>query len=106
MNNQTNSEKRAVAIKYNDEHDDVPVLLAIGEGNLAKKFVSAAEESGVPIVANHDTATLLSKVSIGDAIPESMYEVVARVLLFVSDVTRRYGNFETGYKIGANQMVK
>jgi len=84
--------KRAAAISYNHENDDAPVLAAFGEGYLAERIVSAAKESGVPVVEDPDAAALFSKASIGDEIPPEMYEVVARILVFIADVDRKYGS--------------
>jgi len=84
--------KRAAAISYDRENDEVPILAAFGEGYLADRIVSAARESGVPVVEDPDTAALFSKVSVGDEIPPAMYEVVARVLVFISEMDRKYGD--------------
>ena len=83
--------KRAAAIKYDPDDNNVPVLAAFGEGYLADKILSVARESGVPVVPDASLASLLSKVSIGDDIPPELYEVVAKVLVFVGEVDRGYG---------------
>ena len=82
--------KMAAAISYNQEHDDAPVLAAFGQGYMAEKIVAVARESGVHVVEDPDTAAMFSKISVGDEIPPDMYEVVARVLIFVSEIDRRY----------------
>ena len=83
--------KRAAAIKYDPDDNNVPVLAAFGEGYLADKILSVARESGVPVVPDPSLASLLSKVSVGDDIPPELYEVVAKVLVFVGEVDRGYG---------------
>jgi flagellar biosynthesis protein len=82
---------RAAAIKYEPGTDEVPVLAAFGEGYVAEKIVSVAKQAGVKIVEDPSLASMLSKMSVGDQIPEELYEVVARVLIFVSDVDKNYG---------------
>ena len=82
---------RAAAIKYDPQEHDAPVLAAFGEGYLAQKIVSLAMESGVPILPDPSLSSMLSKISIGDEISPEMYEAVARVLAFVSEVDRTYG---------------
>ena len=84
--------KRAAALSYDPEKDDAPILAAFGEGHLAEKIVEIAKESGVPIVPDPTLSSLLSKIGIGDEIPEELYEAVARVLLFVSEVDSNYGD--------------
>ena len=85
--------KRAAAISYNQEHDDAPVLAAFGQGYVAERIIASAMESDVPIVEEPSTADLLSKVSVGDEIPQEMYEVVANLLIFVAELDRKYGAY-------------
>jgi flagellar biosynthesis protein len=82
---------RAAAIKYDPGTDEAPILAAFGEGYVAEKIVSVAKQSGVKIVEDPSLASMLAKMSVGDQIPEELYEVVARVLIFVSDVDKKYG---------------
>jgi len=82
---------RAAAISYDPEEHDVPVLAAFGEGYMAQKIVSVAKESGVPILPDPNLSSMLSKISVGDEISPEMYEAVAKVLAFVSEVDRSYG---------------
>jgi len=83
--------QRAAAISYDPDKNDVPVLAAFGEGYLAQKIVEVARESGVPILPDPNLTSMLSKISVGDEISPDMYEAVAKVLVFVSEVDRRYG---------------
>jgi len=84
--------RRAAAISYDPEKNDAPVLAAFGEGHIAEKIVAVAKESGVPIVPDPSLSSMLSKISVGDEIPEELYEAVAKVLIFVSEVDRSYGD--------------
>jgi flagellar biosynthesis protein len=82
--------KRAAALRYDPDKDGAPVLTAFGEGYLADKIIETAEESGVPVVPDAALASLLAGVSVGDEIPEALYEVVARILIFVSEMDSGY----------------
>jgi len=82
---------RAAAISYDPAEHDAPVLAAFGEGYLAEKIVSVARESGIPILPEPNLTSMLSKISIGDEISPDMYEAVAKVLAFVSEIDRSYG---------------
>ena len=83
--------RRAAAISYDPTLHDVPILSAFGEGYLAQKIVEVAKESGVPILPDPSLSSMLSKISVGDEISPEMYEAVAKVLVFVSEVDRSYG---------------
>jgi len=85
------SVRRAAAITYDPGSQEVPVLAAFGEGHLAEKIISIAKESGIPVMPDPSLATMLSKISVGDEISPEMYEAVAKVLAFVGEVDRRYG---------------
>lgn len=84
--------KRAAAVSYDPESDAVPILSAFGEGYVAEKIIETAEEAGVPVVEDTDLASMLAKMSVGDEIPPSLYEVVAKVLVFVSELDQSYGS--------------
>ena len=83
--------RRAAAISYDPDVHDAPVLAAFGEGYVADKIVSVAKESGVPVIPDPNLSSMLSKISVGDEIPEELYEAVAKVLVFVSEIDRKYG---------------
>ena len=82
---------REAALSYDPEKDDAPVLAAFGEGHLAEKIISVAKESGIPIMTDPGLSSMLSKISVGDEIPEELYEAVAKILIFVSEIDRGYG---------------
>jgi type III secretion protein U len=71
----------ACALRYDEKGgDEAPVVVASGEGDLAARIAQAAVEAGVPIVRDVPLARALVELSIGDAIPEALYEVVAEIL--------------------------
>ncbi|MDR1590207.1 MAG: EscU/YscU/HrcU family type III secretion system export apparatus switch protein [Oscillospiraceae bacterium] len=82
--------RRAAALRYDPEKDGAPVLTAFGEGYLADKIVETAGEAGVPVVPDAPLVSLLAGVVVGEEIPEELYEVVARVLIFVSEMDSGY----------------
>jgi len=82
---------RAAAISYDPAEHDAPVLAAFGEGILAQKIIEVAMESGIPVLPDPNLTTMLSKISVGDEISPEMYEAVAKVLAFVSEIDRSYG---------------
>ena len=81
---------RAAAISYDPNEQDVPIMAAFGEGYLAKKIVEIAKESGIPVLPDPSLSSMLSKISVGDEISPELYEAVAKVLAFVSEVDNSY----------------
>ncbi len=77
--------ERAVAIKY-DSDLPAPFLIAKGEGRLADRIREIAREHDIPVSEDTATADLLYAVDVGDFIPEDLYAVVARLLVYAYQV--------------------
>lgn len=70
----------ATALKYSEEEELAPSVVAQGQGEMAKLIVEAARAYGVPIVRDVPVARALNELEIGDEIPEVLYEAVAEIL--------------------------
>lgn len=77
----SNLSKRAVALKY-DGDDIAPVIVATGMGDLAEKIVETAIENNVPIFEDNSLATLLSRLELGEEIPEELYKAVVDIYVY------------------------
>ena len=78
----TGHEERAVAIHYSEELP-APIILASGRGRMAEAIVRIAREKGITLVADSDLADALITLDVNSLIPESLYEVIATLLVFV-----------------------
>lgn len=80
----TNPTHYAVAIRYDPQIIDAPMVIAKGEGYLAQRIKDVAKDNGIHIVENKPLARMLyHNVDIGQAIPPELYQAVAEVLAFV-----------------------
>jgi len=80
----TNPTHYAVAIKYDPEVADAPIVVAKGEDYLAARIKEIARENKIEIVENKPLARMLyANVDIGQAVPPELYQAVAEVLAFV-----------------------
>jgi FlhB HrpN YscU SpaS Family. len=80
----TNPTHLAVAIKYDKDVADAPVLLAKGADYLALKIKEIAKEHNIEIVENKPLARMLYyNVEIGAEIPPELYQMTAEVLAYV-----------------------
>lgn len=80
----TNPTHLAVAIKYDKETNEAPVVIAKGADYLAEKIKERARENSVQIVENKPLARMLyHNVEIGAQIPPELYQMVAEVLAYV-----------------------
>ncbi len=88
----TNPVHLAVALAYDAEEMEAPVVVAKGAGPLAERIKQTAREHGVAIVENVWLArTLYESVEINAKIPEELYQAVAEVLAFVYRLRRAGG---------------
>ncbi|AQS57681.1 EscU/YscU/HrcU family type III secretion system export apparatus switch protein [Desulforamulus ferrireducens] len=81
--------KKAVALRYNQEADHAPKVVAAGQGPLAEHILQLAEENAVPVYEDAVLAEMLSHVSLGDEIPPELYSMIAEVLLFVYSLDKQ-----------------
>lgn len=82
-----NGRKKAAALKY-EENIVAPIVTASGIGYIADKIIEKAEENDVPIVYNKELSDLLCNVDIGENIPTDLYEAVAHIIAYVTDLDR------------------
>ena len=75
----------AVALQYN-ETLPAPLVIAAGRGAVAQAIMRVARESGVPLVADTALAASLIELDVNTLIPESLYQVIAELLVFVRDL--------------------
>jgi flagellar biosynthesis protein len=72
----------AVALHYNDDLP-APIVLASGRGVIAEAITRIARENGVPLVADPGLVASLIELDVNTLIPESLYEIIAQLLVFV-----------------------
>ncbi|MBT8135533.1 MAG: EscU/YscU/HrcU family type III secretion system export apparatus switch protein, partial [Gammaproteobacteria bacterium] len=53
-----------------------------GRGDVAERIVELARENDIPLWQDAALAGVLSKVDLGDEIPEALYKAVAEVIAF------------------------
>ena len=80
----------AVAIRYDKEAHEAPVVVAKGADYLAQKIKDVARANAVEIVENKPLARMLyHNVEIGAEIPPELYQMVAEVLAYVYSLQGR-----------------
>ena len=74
----------AVALKYDRENANAPVVVAKGQDNIAFKIIKIAEENEVAVVENVPLArALYASVEVGMEIPKEFYNPVAEILAHI-----------------------
>jgi len=80
----TNPTHYAVAIRYDAEEADAPIVVAKGADYIAQRIKEIAKENKVEIVENKPLARMLfANVEVGEMVPPELYKAVAEVLAYV-----------------------
>lgn len=86
----TNPTHYAVALKYDSEKSEAPLVLAKGIDFLALKIKDIAQESKIPIVEDPALArALYDQVEVEQEIPESLYKAIAEIFTFVYNLNNK-----------------
>lgn len=80
---------RAVALRYREESDSAPRVVASGSGHLAEKIKEIAEKNGIPLHQDNDLVELLAQVEIDREIPPELYAAIAEVLSWIYRANNR-----------------
>lgn len=70
----------AVALHYDGK--DPPRVTAKGHGDVARRILEIARQHDVPLQEDRHLVQVLSKIELGDEIPENLYRAVAEVIAF------------------------
>lgn len=80
----TKETPKAIALFYDGMR--TPTLTAKGSGYEAEEIIRIAKEAGVPLCDNAPLVELLSKLELGDSIPEQVFIAVANILAFAYEL--------------------
>lgn len=74
--------KKAVALRYDENKDIAPVIVASGLGYMAERIVEMANENGVPVYEDNSLATVLTQLDLGTPIPEELYQAIVDIYAY------------------------
>jgi len=76
-------DKKAVALKYEEDGRSAPKVVAKGKGEIAQKIMQKADEFDIPIFKNKALAESLLNLDIDEQIPPNLYKAVAEVFVWL-----------------------
>lgn len=82
--------KKAAALSYK-QGEIAPTISALGKGEIAERIIKTAKENDVPVFENSEIVETLLNFDLGAEIPEELYNVVAEILVFISNMDRQKG---------------
>ena len=71
---------RAVALRYDGKR--APTVIAKGAGEIARQILAVAEENDIPLHEDSELVALLSRLDLGQEIPEHLYRAIAQIIAF------------------------
>ncbi|TQV71423.1 hypothetical protein FLL45_19910 [Aliikangiella marina] len=87
---------KAAALKYDGEN--APTIVAKGSGELAKEIIAAAEANDVHIHNDPTLIEVLSRLELGDEIPENLYLAVAKIIAFAYFLQGKHPDYQKAPK--------
>lgn len=89
----TNPTHYSLALKYNPEEMDAPVLVAKGMDEVAMRIREVAKEHNIPLYENKILArAMFETVEIDEMVPEEHYKAVAEVISYIFKLKGKLGN--------------
>lgn len=74
---------KAVALKYDQEKDGAPKVIAKGRGEIAEKIIEIARANNLPLYEDKNLVQILEALELETEIPPDLYRAVAEVLTFI-----------------------
>ncbi|NLJ59037.1 MAG: type III secretion protein [Tissierellia bacterium] len=95
MSQSKEKNRQAVALKYDVNKSNAPVVVASGSGYVADKVIEIAEEKGVPIYKDSSLSGMLSQLSVGSEIPEELFSSIVDIYVYFLNFKMPKGGVES-----------
>ena len=70
--------KKAIALRYDQEKDKAPVVVAKGVGEVAERIIETAKKHGVPVLEDKALLSAMLNLEVYEEIPPDLYRAVAK----------------------------
>ena len=74
---------KAIALRYREDEDLAPLVLAKGQGRIAEAILELANQSDIPTFADPELVKLLEGAEVGEDIPPEAYLLTAEIIAFL-----------------------
>lgn len=81
------SKLKVAALKYDQDENRAPRVVAAGTGYMAQRILEVALENGITVYHDDSAATLLTKLDVGQEIPPELYQVVVNIYMYLMEVS-------------------
>ncbi len=77
--------QKAAALKYDQDSDKIPTVVAKGKGLVAQRIMQKAAEFDIPLFKNELLTDSLLNITIDEQIPPQLYKAVVEVFVWLSN---------------------
>lgn len=81
---------KAVALRYDPRKDEVPVVVAKGQGIIAEQIEQIAKEAGITLHEDENLLEYLMALDLYQGIPPELYPIVAEILAYIYKMDKGY----------------
>ncbi len=81
--------KKAIALRYEENKDKAPVVIAKGQGHIADLIIKLAKENNIPVIEDKELIDAMINIDVYEEIPPQLYKAIAQVLVFVKYIRKR-----------------
>jgi flagellar biosynthesis protein len=75
--------RRAVALRYDQDREAAPRVLAKGKGDIAERIIALAKLHDIPLHEDRDLVRLLGILDLDVEVPPMLYRALAEVLAHI-----------------------
>ncbi len=79
----TDNSDYAVALKYDAQKHNAPIVTAKGQGDIAQKIIQLALDNNIKIKQDADLVQILRAVDINEEIPLEAFAAVAEIISYI-----------------------
>ena len=80
----------AAVVRYDEQNDRAPQLVAQGTGDVARKIIETAKKNDIHLQEDESLVSHLLDIDLGDSIPPQLYAVIAEILLLLEELDKQY----------------
>ena len=80
----------AAVVRYDEQNDGAPQLVAQGTGVVARKIIETAKKNDIHLQEDESLVSHLLDIDLGDSIPPQLYAVIAEILLLLEELDKQY----------------
>lgn len=75
--------QKAVAISYERDGEEAPIVVASGQGHIAEQILQIAFDRGIKVREDAELVDILSLIDVDSPIPLEAFSAVAEILAYV-----------------------